>query len=378
MPGFSGINGYFSFRYQVRATLVLQNTPKLVPGCKIPFDSGIRRGIPREGDNEKDILKIIRGKEVRKSYGKLGDIRDKFGKKPPWFVTSATLPNAQLKTVLASLRIEDAKEINENLDRPNIYYNVVTSFIGDRFRGIGTTPLDYVVEFGTGPVDPKTIKQKPFQNPKLLKTLIYFDSIATLGAFMYHLRHPLFLRGVPHRMCSRLIQSYFAIRAPEAKDAVRQDFKAGTALIVLATETFGMGMDISDIVRVYNWGIPRSLASLIQRFGRGARDPKLTAICTIILPKYCSTLDPHREKHPEAPSEPLESNARGPHKGENHSTKALKIRNEDLYNFLHHYCMRRGIMEFLTGSDADYYDTVSVLCCSHCSKARFESNFKKP
>ena len=50
MPGFSGINRYFSFRYQVRATLVLQNTPKLVPGCKIPIDSGIR-GIPREGDS---------------------------------------------------------------------------------------------------------------------------------------------------------------------------------------------------------------------------------------------------------------------------------------------------------------------------------------
>ena len=51
MPGFSGINGYFSFRYQVRATLVLQNTPKLVPGCKIPIYSGIRRGIPREEDS---------------------------------------------------------------------------------------------------------------------------------------------------------------------------------------------------------------------------------------------------------------------------------------------------------------------------------------
>ena len=65
MPGFSGINGYFSFRYQVRATLVLQNTPKLVPGCKIPIDSGIRRGIPREGDTPFEVR--LHNYQVRRS-----------------------------------------------------------------------------------------------------------------------------------------------------------------------------------------------------------------------------------------------------------------------------------------------------------------------
>lgn len=28
-----------------------------------------------------------------------------------------------------------------------------------------------------------------------------------------------------------------------------------------------MGLDISNIARVYNWGLPRSVSSLIQRFG---------------------------------------------------------------------------------------------------------------
>ena len=39
-------------------------------------------------------------------------------------------------------------QIDEPLDRPNLYYNVINShIIGDGFHGGGTTPLDHVVEF---------------------------------------------------------------------------------------------------------------------------------------------------------------------------------------------------------------------------------------
>jgi superfamily II DNA helicase RecQ len=182
------------------------------------------------------VTNFFRGKESRTSYGRVGDIRGVFRKRPPWFITSATLPNNQLVNVLESLRIDDPIQIDEPLDRPNLYYNVINSHIGDRFRG-GTTPLDHVVEFvpdGNG-------------LPKLKKTLIYFDSIATLGAFLYHLRNLLVLSGVSMNLARQLIQGYFATRSPEAKEKVLREFQAGIALIILATEAFGMGMDVPDI-----------------------------------------------------------------------------------------------------------------------------------
>jgi hypothetical protein len=49
--------------------------------------------------------------------------------------------------VLESPRIDDPMQIDEPLDRPNLYYNVINSHIGDGFHGGGTTPLDHVVEF---------------------------------------------------------------------------------------------------------------------------------------------------------------------------------------------------------------------------------------
>ena len=323
------------------------------------------------------VANVSRGKEFRQSYGRLGHIRGTFGKRPPWFITSATLPDNQLVKVLESLKIEDPIRIDEPLDRPNMYYNFINSHIGDRFRGGGTTPLDHVVEFvpdesGQGWTETNL--------PKLKKTLIYFDSITTLGAFLYHLRNLLFLAGVPRNLATQLIQGYFATRSLAAKEKVLREFQAGTAPIVLATEAFGMGMDVIDILRVYNWGIPRSLAALIQRFGRGARGRGMAVVCTIILPKYCSTL--RRQGHPErldVESQPTtqQLSRANSEKGINLNLQCLKTRSQDLYNFLTHYCLRRAIMEFLNtdNENIEYQPLTDKPCCVGCSQVRFEGNF---
>jgi len=326
------------------------------------------------------VVNSFRGKEFRKSYGRLGHIRGVFGKRPPWFITSATLPDNQLAKVLESLKIDNPIRIDEPLDRPNLYYNVINSNIGDRFRGGGETPLDHVVEFV-----PNESGQRWTETnlPKIKKTLVYFDSINTLGAFLHHLRNLLILAGVPRNLAIQLIQSYFATRSPEAKVSVLKSFQAGTALIVLATEAFGMGMDVPDILRVYNWGIPRSLAALIQRFGRGARARGKTAVCTIILPKYCSTLK-HRD-HPERLDIQLQPTTQQPliratrEKGLSVALQRLKTRSQDLYEFLTHYCLRRAIMEYLNAgnNDEEYEPLADKPCCVGCSQVRFEANFNQ-
>ena len=44
-------------------------------------------------------------------------------------------------------------------------------------------------------------------------------------------------------------------------------------LVLLASETAGMGCDINDIVRVVQFGTPSSALIPIQRLGRAARTP---------------------------------------------------------------------------------------------------------
>lgn len=282
--------------------------------------------------------------------------------------------------MLETLKIDNPIRIDEPLDRPNLYYNVINSHIGDRFRGGGKTPLDHVVEFAP---DESGQDWSETNLPKLKKTLVYFDSITTLGAFLHHLRNLLILAGIPRNLAIQLIQGYYATRSQEAKVEVLQSFQADTALIILATEAFGMGMDVSDILRVYNWGIPRSLAALIQRFGRGARAREKTAVCTIILPKYCSTL--RLRDHPERLDIESQPTTQQPfsratrEKGLSVTLQRLKTRSEDLYNLLTHYCLRRAIMEFLNAGndDREYEPLTEKPCCVGCSQVRFEANFNQ-
>ncbi|KAN0073543.1 P-loop containing nucleoside triphosphate hydrolase protein, partial [Elaphomyces granulatus] len=207
--------------------------------------------------------------------------------------------------------------IDENLNRPELYYNIIQSHIGDKFRGGGSTPVDHVVE----ELDPATKK--------------------------------------PH-----VVQGYFSDRTPGAKSRVYRAFLDGRCMIVCATEAFGMGMDIPDIDGVYNWGIPRSLSSLIQRFGRGARGKYRTATCTLILPQYCK--DIIRPPHPESIDVPNDQ-----------SPEVQVSHDPDLYDFLDHYCLRKAVMEHLNGVDAEYTAITAGPCCSLCSQARYYNMYNQ-
>jgi Helicase conserved C-terminal domain len=104
-------------------------------------------------------------------------------------------------------------------------------------------------------------RQKIYQRP-----LVYFEEIQVLLAFQAHLRDilPAHLKA----QGLQIVESYYATRTTNKKTIVRAQFKVGKICRILCvTEAFGMVLDISNIARVYNWGLPRSVSSLIQRFG---------------------------------------------------------------------------------------------------------------
>ncbi|KAF9374917.1 ATP-dependent DNA helicase sgs1 [Mortierella sp. AD011] len=61
-------------------------------------------------------------------------------------------------------------------------------------------------------------------------------------------------------------------------------FVKGDIDVLLATEAAGMGCDIPDVVQVIQYGFPRDMPSLVQRFGRAARDPKIQGFGILYAP----------------------------------------------------------------------------------------------
>lgn len=76
----------------------------------------------------------------------------------------------------------------------------------------------------------------------------------------------------------RLVASYYGKKEKEQKAAIVQDFKEGAKRMIVATKAFGMGVDISDIDRVYHVAPSGTFVDYIQEIGRAARDADVRGI----------------------------------------------------------------------------------------------------
>ncbi|KAF9118529.1 ATP-dependent DNA helicase sgs1, partial [Linnemannia schmuckeri] len=114
------------------------------------------------------------------------------------------------------------------------------------------------------------------------KTIIYFEKISILiDVFKYLSRMRPDLRG--------RLGVYFSTLTSQYKEAVMTKFVEGDIHILLATEAAGMGCDIPDVVQVIQYGFPRDIPSLVQRFGRAARDPKIQGFGILYAPPITKT-----------------------------------------------------------------------------------------
>jgi helicase-like protein len=279
-----------------------------------------------------------RGEEFRKTYAELGTIREYFGTTVPWLLCSATLPQHVKDEVLSSIKIKNPVEVVSDLNRPNCYYNLLLS--GGVDYKSGPTALDFLFDDCDGPTS------TPEDIPK---TLVYFEEIQVLLAFQAHLRDilPAHLKA----QGLQIVESYYATRTTDKKTIVRAQFKVGKICRILCvTEAFGMGLDISNITRVYNWGLPRSVSSLIQRFGRAARDGTLTACCTLVI---------SQDYHKITPEDDFECS--------NNTQRNLKTKRPAIYDILRSKCLRQGFLKYL-GVGSEYKSSPSGTCCARCSE----------
>ncbi|KIL54411.1 hypothetical protein M378DRAFT_41142, partial [Amanita muscaria Koide BX008] len=62
-------------------------------------------------------------------------------------------------------------------------------------------------------------------------------------------------------------------------------FACGETWGLLATDSFGMGMDLPNIKLIVQWRAPASISTLWQRFGRCVRDLSLSGTAVLLAEK---------------------------------------------------------------------------------------------
>lgn len=75
-----------------------------------------------------------------------------------------------------------------------------------------------------------------------------------------------------------LVASYYGKKDKQQKAEIVQAFKEGTKQLIVATKAFGMGVDISDIDRVYHVAPSSTFVDYIQEIGRAAREAGVQGI----------------------------------------------------------------------------------------------------
>lgn len=75
-----------------------------------------------------------------------------------------------------------------------------------------------------------------------------------------------------------LVASYYGKKDKIQKAAIVDAFKDGSKRLIVATKAFGMGVDISDIDRVYHVAPSSTFVDYVQEIGRAARDASVQGI----------------------------------------------------------------------------------------------------
>ncbi|KAI0074985.1 P-loop containing nucleoside triphosphate hydrolase protein [Panus rudis PR-1116 ss-1] len=224
------------------------------------------------------------GPEFRTDFAELAQLRSWFTD-VPILATSATIPPAYLTKLIESLDLmSEAKYeklciFNLGNDRPNLIPIICRMAKAKDF-----SDLDFVLD--------EVNSNKPLQ-----RTMLFVNSRATARLVC------LYLRSLLPATLQMQVDFLHSMRDNDAKKDVMRRFRSKEIRILVATEAAGMGMDISDIVRVIQYGVPDSITTWAQRYGRAGRNGQLAVVILLVEPSVFQRVKARGEKQPETSSE---------------------------------------------------------------------------
>ncbi|KAK4233757.1 P-loop containing nucleoside triphosphate hydrolase protein [Achaetomium macrosporum] len=207
---------------------------------------------------------VSKWREFREDYTYLHTLRVLLPRRIPWFGCTATLDRDNQNYILEKAGFEPSKLkiIRTSVDRPEISI-VVQPLLRGALRD--HRRLHFLLEGATA----QTIRKIP-------KTIIYVDSKPQLIAARYTLIRYLRKRcGILKTLGRKVVRRYDADVRPVDKDMIYKEFADHDTdcRIIVATVSLGMGMDLPDVERVVQFGLPPAptLSDIWQRFRRAMR-----------------------------------------------------------------------------------------------------------
>jgi superfamily II DNA helicase RecQ len=223
------------------------------------------------------------GGTFRSDYLKIGPVRYLLTQKPPvgLHLRTATLPPSRIAEIMSNLhlRVDNTTIFRLSTDRPNIFLSVhKMQFPVNSFQDLAFMISKHT---SNGEIPPKF--------------LVFFNSRAEaqLGADFLRQRLPPELRdkvkwfhsGMTDEfreteMHALLVGEVYAHAATDAAGMVRISFYLIFSLFAILVVP--QGIDIPDVTLVVQYRVPRELSTWIQRAGRAARNPDLSATAVLI------------------------------------------------------------------------------------------------
>ncbi|XP_071389451.1 ATP-dependent DNA helicase Q5-like [Centroberyx affinis] len=203
------------------------------------------------------------GHDFRPDYLKLGNLRARMPGVPCVALT-ATAPKNVQEDILQSLRLRSPLCYSTPVFRKNLHYDVI-------YRELLQDPYTHLHAFikealalGSGPEGQQGCGIVYCRTREGCETVAY--QLTKLGV---------------------LAKPYHAGLKAGDRTEVQSDWMQGKVLVIVATISFGMGVDKANVRFVAHWNLAKSLASYYQESGRAGRDG---------LPSSCRTYYSPRDK----------------------------------------------------------------------------------
>ncbi|CAH3148738.1 unnamed protein product [Porites evermanni] len=191
------------------------------------------------------------GHDFRPDYLKLGSLRTQFHD-VPWIALTATATPHVQTDVLTSLHLHKPIAIfKTSCYRPNLFYDVC-------FKELLDDPYADLKSFAES-----ALSEQDSSNGEKGSGIIYCRT-----------------RDACQEVASRLSRKGLAAKAYHAgltqtkRDEIQQEWMDGKVPIIVATISFGMGVDKASVRFVVHWTLPQSMEGYYQESGRAGRDGK--------------------------------------------------------------------------------------------------------
>uniref|UniRef100_A0A3Q3X322 ATP-dependent DNA helicase n=1 Tax=Mola mola TaxID=94237 RepID=A0A3Q3X322_MOLML len=197
------------------------------------------------------------GHDFRPDYLKLGGLRARMPGVPCLALT-ATAPKNVQEDIVKSLMMRSPLSFVTPVFRSNLHYDVI-------FREMLPNPYVHLLAF-------------------INKALC---TVCEQGCGIVYCRTREGCETVAHQLTKLglLAKAYHAGLKAGDRTEVQNEWMQGKVLVIVATISFGMGVDKANVRFVAHWNLAKSLASYYQESGRAGRDGRPSSCRTYYSPK---------------------------------------------------------------------------------------------